>query len=230
MLNDPECTGELLLVGLAMARSVDLGDPGFTAEDGTMPMRVIANRVYGRHYLPSVMMLPLRPRGDADPRRRISDVFRQDRRRYDPDVDEGRAFMRLTCGRPMVRREGLCDRNASTRKRLTDAATGRRQWVGCCSQTACKKWFADLLERNRRELAEHPPPTPPANTGGVLERHLPEIDWWKVWKAVDKNWCPPPEGRAFDRPTLTVVVGDGEPDESVPVARPALTVLEGGWR
>lgn len=231
MLEDPECTGELLLVGLAIARSVDLSDPGFTADDGTMPMQVIADRVYGRHCLSSVMVLPLRPRGDANPRRRISDVFRQDRRRYDPDADEGSAsFIRVTCGRPMVRRDGRCDRKASTRQRLTDPATGRRQWAGCCTAPACKQWFADLLERNRRELAEHPPPTPPANTGGVLERHLPEIDWWQVWQAVDENWRPPPEGRAFGRPRLTVVVGDGEADESLPASRPTLTVVQGGWR
>src|SRR5690554_4724218 len=141
MLEDPECTGELLLVGLAIARSVDLGDPGFTADDGTMPMQVIADRVYGQHYLSSVMVLPMRPRGDANPRRRISDVFRQDRRRYDPDVDEGStSLMRVTCGRPMVRRDGLCDRKASTRQRLTDPATGRRQWAGCCTAPACKQW------------------------------------------------------------------------------------------
>jgi len=56
MLADPECVGELLLVGLAMARSIDLGDPEF-ASNGTMPMRVIAEQVYGRHYLPSPMLL-----------------------------------------------------------------------------------------------------------------------------------------------------------------------------
>ena len=227
MLADPECVGELLLVGLAMARSIDLGDPEF-ASNGTMPMRVIAEQVYGRHYLPSPMLLPLQPRGDADPRRRLWDVFRQDRRRYDPDVDEGRRYRRLTCGRPMIRREGLCDRNASSQRRLTDPATGRRQWVGCCSQSACKRWFTDLLERNRRELAANPPPTPAANTGGVLERHLPEVDWWVVWKQVDPGWCPPPEGRPFGKPTLTVIVGGDEPEMSVP--RPALTVIEGGRR
>src|SRR5690554_1916727 len=171
---------------------------------------------------------PLQPRGDADPRRRLWDVFRQDRRRYDPDVDEGRRYRRLTCGRPMIRREGLCDRNASSQRRLTDPATGRRQWVGCCSQSACKRWFTDLLERNRRELAANPPPTPAANTGGVLERHLPEVDWWVVWKQVDPGWCPPPEGRPFGKPTLTVIVGGDEPEMSVP--RPALTVIEGGRR
>lgn len=231
MLHDPECVGELLLVGLALARSVDLGDPGFS-DNGNIPLGVVSERVYGRKRLPSVMLLPGWPRSDTNPRRRITAVFREDRRRYDPDADGDRSYHQVTCGRPMIRRDGLCDRNASERKRLTDPATGHRQWVGACSQTLCKQWFADLVERNRQELEAHPPPTPPANTGGVLDRHLPEIDWWKVWQAVDPKWTPPPEGRMFEKPTLTLLVADEDELEAPPVepARPSLTVIEGGWR
>lgn len=231
MLADPECVGELLLVGLAMARSVDLGDPGFS-DDGNMPMRVIAERVYGNRRLPSVMLLPGWPRCGADRASRVAALFREDRRRYDPDADqEERSWHFVTCGRPMIRRDGLCDRNASDRRRLTDPATGLRWWVGVCSQKACKQWFADLVERNRLELKANPPPVPSANAGGVLERHLPEIDWWKVWQHVDPKWTPPPEGRPFERPRLTLVVGDEGPEATTTLGvRPVLTVHEGGWR
>jgi hypothetical protein len=230
MYADPECVGELLLVGAAMGRSIDLGDPGWV--DGSMPMKAIADAVYGHHWLPGQMLVPGRHRGDDHPRKRIRSVFFADRRRYDPDSDpDATQWAMLTCGRPMVRRDGLCHRHATNSKRLTDPATGLRSYVGACGQKACKAWLADLLERNRTELAANPAPTPAANTGGVLERHLPEIDWWAVWRHVDKNWSPPPEGRPFERPTLKLVV-DGPVEDEVPAvtARPVLQVLEGGWR
>ena len=232
MLADPECVGELLLVGIAMARSVDLHDPDWD-ETGHMPMKVIAERVYGNRYLPTTLLgIPDRTlSGAVRPRKRVRSLFFADRRRYSPELDGDRNYHDATCGRPMVRRDGLCGRNASSPKRLVDPATGVERWVGSCSQPACKAWFADLLERNCAELAAHPAPVPPANTGGVLERHLPEIDWWKVWAAVDPNWSPPPEGRAFERPTLRLLVSDCADD--VPLAsnvRPALVLHKGGWR
>lgn len=137
----------------------------------------------------------------------------------------------VTCGRPRVRTEGTCGRNASANhtKRLIDPATGERMWVGACTNTACKAWFAAVLERNERELATNPPPRPPANTGGVLERHLPEIDWWAIYRHLDETWTPPPENETWHRPKLQLVLGEPEP-AVMPAERPALTVLEGGWR
>lgn len=234
MLADPECVGEFLLVGIGMARCIDLGDPPWRA-DGHMDLPTIAYAVYGRYRHGMDMLVPDRgAHGDTHPRRRILDVFFQDRRRYSAsrDGDTG-AHLGTACGRPMLRREGLCGRNASwdQKRRLTDPLTGRRRTVGACSQPKCRAWFTDLLARNAAELKAHPAPVPPANTGGVLERHLPELDWWKVWRHVDKNWTPPPEGERFVKPTLTLVLGHEEVDEPVTVAkRPALVVHEGGWR
>lgn len=229
MIADPECVGELLLVGLGMARSLDLGDPGWV--DGSMPMREVAKRIYGERWLPTRMVGVGQPHATADahPHRRISSVFRADRRRYDPDYDQGPRWHSLTCGRPMIRREGLCARNATVHRRLTDPANGSRRWVASCGQAPCKAWLSDLVARNAAELKAHPAPVPPANTGGVLERHLPEIDWWAVWRHVDKTWTPPPEGQRFERPTLTLVMTDDEAPVTAPI-RPALVVHEGGWR
>lgn len=233
MLADPECVGELLLVGLGMARCLDLGDPHWPTGE-TMPLKPIAYAVYGRYYLGMDMLLPDRSaHGDTHPRKRILDVFFHDRRRYSASADgDTSPGWSTTCGRPMLRREGLCGRSASwdQKRRLTDPLTGRRHTVGACSQPKCREWFAGLLARNDAELKANPPPVPPANTGGVLERHLPELDWWKVWAHVDKNWTPPPEREAFHRPRLTLVLG-GQDEPKVTVAqRPALTVHEGGWR
>ena len=234
MLADPECVGELLLVGIGMARCVDLSDPPW-GDDGYMPIPVISDAIYGRRELPGriVGSIHRTEQGDRRPRYRIRSVFYADRRRYCPDVDGDRHWANVTCGRPMVRRDGLCGRSASSNaRRLTDPVTGQRRWVGSCSQPACKQWLVDLLDRNRAELAAHPAPVPAANTGGVLERHLPEIDWWAVWRAVDKEWTPPPEGRRFERPTLRLLVTDDDLPEPEPALRerPTLVVHEGGWR
>lgn len=231
MLADPECVGEVLLVGIGMARCVDLDEPPW-GEDGSMPMKVIAEQVYGRRWLPTRLLGAgnLSTTADTNPFRRIRDVFRADRRRYEPADTDRWAF--VACGRPMVRRDGLCGRSASRKVRVTDPVSGLRQWLGACSNGACRLWLEGLLVRNSAELAATPPPAPAANTGGVLERHLPEVDWWAVWRAVDSTWSPPPEGRAFERPTLRLLVaedGDGEP-EPVVTGRPVLVVHEGGWR
>lgn len=229
MLTDPDCVGELLLVGIGMARCLDLGEPGWV--DGHMPMPLIAEAIYGTRPLPTRLVGVGKPHttADSDPRRRISAVFRSDRRRYDPDFDAGPAWHGVTCGRPMLRRDGLCGRNTSRSRRLTDPADGSRRWVGACSNRLCQGWLADLVARNAAELKANPAPVPAANSGGVLERHLPEINWWKVWRHVDKDWTPPPEGRRFERPKLTLVMG--EPEEVLVVApRPELVVHEGGWR
>jgi hypothetical protein len=233
MLRDPECVGELLLVGIGMARSIDLGDPHWPAGE-SMPLKPIAYAVYGRYMLGRGMLLPDRfAQGDSHPRKRILDVFFHDRRRYSATVDGDRnAGWSTTCGRPMLRRAGLCGRSASwdQKHRLTDPATGKRHTVGACSQPKCRAWYADLLARNAVELKAHPAPEPAANTGGVLERHLPEIDWWKVWGHVDKGWKLPPEGERFQKPTLRLVLGDDGPVVTTRPERPALVVHEGGWR
>jgi hypothetical protein len=236
MLADPDCVGELLLVGLAMARSIDLADPPST-DGGGMPMKTIAEQVYGRRWLPTSLLGVgiLSDHADANPYRRIRDLFRADRRRYRPDDTD--RYHSVLCSRPMVRRDGLCGRDASHRKVVTDPANGERRWLGACSNKACRVWLAGVLARNCADLADRAVPVPAANTGGVLERHLPEIDWWAVWRAVDPKWSPPPEGRRFERPTLTLLLGevvpgrdvnDREPAPTGP--RPTLVALEGGWR
>jgi hypothetical protein len=140
MIADPECVGELLLVGMGMARCLDLGDPHWPAGE-PMPIKPIAYAVYGRYRLGMDMLLPDRSaHGDSHPRKRILDVFFHDRRRYSATVDGDRsAGWSTTCGRPMLRRDGLCGRSASwdQKKRLTDPVTGQRRTVGACSQPKC---------------------------------------------------------------------------------------------
>ncbi len=232
MLADPDCCGELLLAGIALARAVDLGDPAPLGP--TFSLRAVAKALYGPVRIFADLALPAGP-GWQERRRsgaggsydRLLDVLRADIRRY---VPTGTSFHQVACGRPRVRTKGLCGRSASPNhtRRLTDPLTGERHWVGACSQAACKTWLAAVIARNKEELVDHPPPVPPANTGGVLERHLPEIDWWPLWRCLDERWTPPPEADPFHQPKLQLVLGDDLPDLR-PAARPALTVLRGGW-
>lgn len=235
MFADTSCVGELLLVGVAIARGVDLDDPA-PLGDG-FNLRAVGRALYGPvDMVATNLALPYGPgwqqrRSPDRGWRRVLDVVRSDIRRYEP---VGTSFHMVTCGRPMLRRNGLCGRNTSADRTrlLTDPVTGERAWVGACSQGSCRSWFTHLLARNRAELAEHPAPRPPANTGGVLERHMPEVDWWPLWRFLDPAWSPPPEDEMWHHPTLTLVVGD-EPDGQAvdpDVGRPKLTVLQGGWR
>lgn len=231
MLADHECVGELLLVGIALARAVDLDNPPFGAGE-KLSLSVFADRVYGNRRIRSGHIATCgctAHTADERPRQRIRDVIRADIRRYRPTD----SYDRVTCGRPMPQRDtGRCGRSPHHQhiSRLTDPATGERTYVAACNYTAHKAWWAALRAENQRQLAETPAPVPPANTGGVLDRHLPEIDWWAIWSHLDPRWTPPPEGETWRKPTLTLLVED-EPDVPVvPAARPALTVVKGGWR
>lgn len=232
MLADPECAGELLLVGMAMARSVDLGWPAPLGPD--YRLKDVAAATYGPVRIYGDLALPAGPGWQErryhvgeGPYRRLLAVLRSDIRRYTPTDS-----FRVACGRPRVRAEGLCGRPASPNhtKRLTDPSTGGRWWVGACSQTACKAWLAAVVAKNRDECAAHSVPVPAANVGGVLERHISEIDWWKLWRHLDDTWTPPPEAEPFRRPTLQLVLGGDVPDVEHVGRRPELVALEGGWR
>lgn len=232
MLADPDCVGELLLVGIALARGVDLNDPAPLGKE--YRLGDVAAHLYGPVRYCADLALPMGPgwqerhRTSGGNNRRLKDVLRADIRRY---VPTGRAFHSVACGRPRIRTAGLCDRNASPNHthRLTDPATGERMWVGACNQTACKAWIAAVVANNREECAANNVPVPPANVGGVLERHLSEIDWWALYRWLDPTWTPPPEAEPFRKPTLTLVVGDDDDPEPAITARPTLTVMRGGW-
>jgi hypothetical protein len=228
MLADYECVGELLLVGVVMARAVDLDDPPFGSE---LSLNGVADRIYGGgDGYPTHLAYPtLDGRCDPRPRWRIRDVIRLDARRYKP----GDEYSRTVCGRPTPAKDkGRCGRSPHHEHiaRFVDPASGERRYVAACNYREHKAWWQALKAENKRQLEAAPAPVPPANVGGVLDRHLPEIDWWALWRNLDPKWVPPPEGRMWSKPMLTVLV---EPDPDIPeqpTARPALQVLEGGWR
>lgn len=225
MLTDHHCVGELLLVGLAIARAVDLEDPWPIGE--ATNLADFGPYIYGQHLAHSHTD-PLMPIGDSFFSRahgyatkwgRVATVVAADIRRYVPPSHNTRG---VRCGRPRIRTAGLCDRpvDGFDTELLTNLVDGTQFRIGCCKNAACKVWLAETVAANRRHAAANPPPRPPANTGGVLDRHIPEIDWYSIYRILDPRWKPPPEGKPQPLPRLKLLVTP-DPETSTPV-RPNL--------
>ena len=235
MLADERLNGDLLLIGIALARIVDLTDPPWPTA-----MRDIARQVYGAAYHGRNLAVQagqrledtarIEPRGIA----RLKSVLYHDVRRYSVDTARSRACQRPTARRGvhLAARGELCGRRADYYSReytFVDPVDGTMHLLGACTKPICRTWWHQLADDNRRELTDNPPPEPAANHGGVLESHLPELDWPLIYGRVDPQWRPPHEAPGWRPPQLVAVTGGQQPDDDGPV-RPALTVLRGGWR
>jgi hypothetical protein len=213
MIEDPDLTGDLLLVGIYMARVYLLREPDLES----LPMDRIARAVM--------------PRGSMWYRsRQVLRLFKEDIRRYEPERNLMAADL---CRAPMIRRAGECGQRANGGDWVTDPATGERTYLGACSRPEHHEWVRGVVANNREELERHPAPAAAANTGGVLTRHLPELNWEKFWRKVDPRWTPPPENEprpASPRFELLVNVAPDGDDPEPAGGRPALTKIDGGWR
>lgn len=193
MLDDPECTEDLFSLGVALLDFAVL--------------RVDRNERNWRFYAELAW-------GARASDWRIRGVLKSDIRRYDALKDAESKDPVARCGSPMIRRQGPCGQSGTLRALLTDPITGRKQWISACSRH--RDWFNERVRSNRLAVQVHSEENPGAirpfaNAGGVLARHIPEIDWESTWRKIDKDWTPPPEG---------------EP-EVVPVA-PKLRLVLGG--
>lgn len=198
MLGDDQLSGDLLLVGLVIADHVD-GEHG---ED-----RLTIGRV-ARQAFPQ-------KRWRRDHIRR---VLEDDARTYKPPEP---AMWPAPCTAPMVRRPGQCGRGASSRGWLTDWSTGEQWFDAACARHS--DWF---WSQNRANQAARPKRLvlPPANHGGVLAKHLPELDWRAMWRwATRDTWVEHPEVEPWRPPTFTLVLGDGRDDAEA--ARPVLGLV-----
>jgi hypothetical protein len=186
MLDDPECTDELLALGIAL---LDFAVLRINRDEKTW--RHYAERAWG-------------PRNNQ----RIKYVLKGDIRRYDALKDAEQRDPARRCGAPMVRRQGPCGQSGSLRALLTDAQTGRKQWIAACSRH--RDWFEGRVRSNRAEVEVANPERPAANAGGVLARHIPEIDWPATWLKIDPSWTPPPESEPEEvplKPRLQLILG-----------------------
>ena len=188
MLSDPECTGDLLSLGVALL------DFAILRTADSKSWADYAKRAWG----------------DAEANQwRVRHVLKSDIRRYDGLKDASDGAPARKCGAPMIRRDGPCGQSATRRTLLTDPETGRRQWIGACRRHL--PWFEARLHANRMAVSEYEPVvTPAANAGGVLARHIPEIDWESTWKKLDPEWTRPPEVEPEEvpiKPRLQLVLG-----------------------
>lgn len=218
MLDDPACVDDLLLVGLGLTCLIDFDRPPrlmakhFRAVAG----QVFPANTYGRGAYAQLLQ-----------------VLKADIRRYDADEDPDSGAARywsIACSAPMIRRAGTCGQHATVRVDVADHDTGRRKFIGACSRPEHRTWLKKVAHRN--DLAGTPPPTPAANTGGVLARHFPEVAWQKLWSWLDPKWTPPPEDAPWRRPTLSLYLGDadrptGDVDPTPEPSRPTLAVVPG---
>jgi hypothetical protein len=203
MWADPDLTGDLLLIGLYWARQLHLND---VAE--TISGAATVKAVYGR---------------DGNRSHRYQSTLRQDIRRYASTADPRNNRYDTGCVAPMVRREGLCGQSGNADRQIRDLDTGERLVLRHCARH--RAWAFQQLSANADawDALGYRKPVPPANAGGVLRRHLPEVDWPSLWRSIDENWVEPPEREPFHPPELQVLVTlDVEP---VVRPRPALRLV-----
>ncbi len=216
MLEDPDVTGDLLLIGMWMARVVHLGIP--TPGTDGWGWKAVCTDIYGgtgRNEL-----------------HRLTRALRDDIPRYDPHRDRD-SWGYPTCSAPMIRRKGACGQQATKEQLLTELATGLGVFVGACSRH--RSWLDGHLLDNRQQvkaLGDHLP-RPPANCGGVLARHIPRgIGWRKLWLSLDLNWAPTPTATPAPRPRFELLTFEPDADdlpEAAGAERPTFTVVKGGW-
>lgn len=199
MMQDPNLSGDTLLVGLVLAARADFG-----------------LKFKG---LKQLALLAFPDGSDRANYWRAKKAFRDDIRRYCPPIRS----IDTSCGAPMVRRDGACGRRSCSTGYLTDWATGEMTPHSACSRHHA--WWWNGLEQNRLAKPDVVP-LPPANTGGHLRVHMPEYDWPRFWRALDPSWVEHPEVKPWPKPTLCLVLGDGAADGDD--ARPLLTVASGG--
>lgn len=217
LLEDPEVTGELLLIALWIARAYHLGDP--PPDGGEWTWGRVAIDVFGGSRAQGTV--------PAHHLHRVRAAVRADRPRYDPAADNATAGM---CSAPMIRRPGTCGQSATTWGYQTDPATGRRVALGTCSRHTA--WYRRQLDENAAavEAAGDRLPVPAPNVGGALARHFPTMNWPAIWRKLEPGWTPPPAGGVPTRPPKLTVLVNTEPEDAFDQGRPELTALEGGWR
>lgn len=220
MLADPDMGGDLLLIGLCMARRAYLGkDVAGRAGAGEMAAAVFDGG---------------QPRTSSSHAERWRRAMRGDIRRYDFNADPLNAdpvvggIRRCTpCSAPMVRKPAPCGKPATTWSLATDPETGRRYRLGCCSRHF--EWYRAADAENKAALTavgDHLP-IPAANTGGILRRHLPGFSWPEYWRRLDPNWTEPPEETPIAKPQLTILINDDFDVATVPLpgGRQRLTLV-----
>lgn len=234
MLADPDVGGDLLLIGLCLARRYHLGQ-GAT---GKVSAAELATAVFGGTPTHQVVYWGGQAHATTNHAARWRRVMESDVRRYDYEADpanrpDNRSHFgwRHPCGGPMIRRQTPCGKPSTTFGVETDPATGRRYGLGGCSKHTA--WYWEKSKANREAVAalgDHLP-RPPANAGGTLRRHLPGFDWTIYWHALNPDWVEPPEDTPVAKPRLVLLIADDfDPEPGPSTAHRATLSLVGPAR
>jgi hypothetical protein len=163
MLNDPDLTGDALLLALAL--------------DEVLANRRETQRRLGS-WVSDVAELAWGAKPDTDDGYRVKDVIGRDVPRFEPIRDTPG----IPCAAPMIRREGLCGKHGTWSTIDRDPESGEARWIGLCARH--KELQAKYAARRSAWLANGKP-SPPPNIGGVLKRYF-KADWDDVY-----HWAAP---------------------------------------
>ncbi|MFF0822367.1 hypothetical protein ACFYUR_18555 [Micromonospora haikouensis] len=223
---DPDVTGDLLLVGMWLARATILRDPpegenGWSVEAAARDLYPVATRPAMNSF---GQWTAQETRPDVW---RVHDVLTKDIRRYDLWADQpGGKRGHTVCGAKTPRKP-RCGKTVTVATTLTDPATGRRRMVGACRRHT--DWWQEQTRANREACASVEIPRPPANAGGALARHI-SLDWPALWQGLDPKWVPPPEVDGWERPALRLVVSSASPSQPMVAGgppRPRFALIDG---
>ncbi|MEU7170343.1 hypothetical protein ABZ949_02480 [Micromonospora tulbaghiae] len=233
MIADPELTGDLLLIGMWLSRATHLTLPAPAEEEGgtsRWTLDDIARDLFPLQTNPGMYFAGewTSPQTTGPDVWRVVELLKNDIRRYDPAADRpGPAWARVPCSGPMVRRP-VCGQPGQTWRYFTIPETGRKQVKGACRKH--HDWFMAEWKANVAAVNAATVPVPPANVGGRLARHLPDIDWPALWVGLDPAWVAPPEVETSARPRLRLVVGSELPARPVAASRsprPRFALIDG---
>lgn len=208
LLADPQVTGDLLLIGMWLARAAHLHLPAPATGDGhsTWQLPDIAADLFPLHITQASTFNGQVEGSATEPDwRRVFEVLKNDIRRYDAKADQPfPPWARPRCSGPMVRRVD-CGKPSFTWAYLTVLETGRKRMVGACRKH--HDWLLNERSANAEAVKAAEVPRPHANVGGLLAPHFPDIDWPALWVGLDPTWTAPPEVLTSARPKLRVVLG-----------------------
>lgn len=190
LMADPDLTGDLLLVALALCDYLyeRRDGTGVKSAKRTNWVQGIADRTGIRaNYVPH--------------------VIGKDFPRYEPENWTDHAA--TLCRAPMVRRNGPCGQRATMWTLDFDPKTGRRWRAGACTRHRATEMPA--IDARRRAWIANGGPTPPHNAGGILARHFAgKWDDIYAWAAPhEARRATPGTGKAPTppKPTLRLIVG-----------------------
>jgi len=182
MMNDPQLTGDILLLALGILHEINAAKSGRVESKKSEYWVRIARHIW----------LPVAYEADPDPKRtpfetrrlyaekateqlwvQLRHVVAQDAPRYDPDAGRPRRHGHPACEGPMQRRPGPCGQPGShMQTSIIDPDTGERRMVGTCKNPAHVADLNRRLRETRDQWEQNRCPQPPANAGGLLPRYF----------------------------------------------------------